>query len=88
MFDAWLPKNVNPMDILDKLQIPYIPFWSFGEGLPVVSERSSDTENIGAAYDFLARLLFFDLKWEEIEKETAPDESIKTQHREAYADPA
>jgi hypothetical protein len=65
IYKDWLPDKTTPGDVLEKLFIPYVPFWSFGEGLPVVKEGSSDPRSLGFAYDLLARVLESRLQWNE-----------------------
>jgi MinD-like ATPase involved in chromosome partitioning or flagellar assembly len=54
---AWSSQDVDPESIVRFLRIPSIPYWSFGEELPVVSKGTSDPEDIGYAYENLAALL-------------------------------
>lgn len=63
VYQDWIPDGATPADILDKLVIPYIPFWSFGEGLPVVTEGTGNPSSLGFAYELLARLLTNRLNW-------------------------
>jgi hypothetical protein len=65
LYQEWLPFNKTPEDILELLRIPYIPYWSFGERLPVVEEGVSDPTSLGFAYASLARLIFNRLTWGE-----------------------
>ena len=62
----WLPAERTPIDVLNLLRIPYIPFWSFGESLPVVDPSTSDPSSLGAAYEVLARLIETDLDWHKV----------------------
>ena len=59
----WLPKAISSAEAIDRLRIPYVPFWSFGEQLPVLLEGSRDTSSISYAYELLARLLANRLDW-------------------------
>ena len=61
----FLPKNVSAVDALDLLRIPNVPFWSFGERLPVLTESASDPSAITYYYAILARLLATDLSWQD-----------------------
>jgi tetratricopeptide (TPR) repeat protein len=63
IYKDWLPKGVEPRDILQQLRIPYIAYWSFYERLPVVEKGTEDPQGIGFAYDLLARLLRSRLDW-------------------------
>ena len=59
----FLPRNVSPEEALDLLRIPSVPFWSFGERLPVLTESAADPSSITYYYTILARLLATDLSW-------------------------
>jgi cellulose biosynthesis protein BcsQ len=59
----FLPRNVSSEDALDLLRIPSVPFWSFGERLPVLTESAADPSSITYYYTLLARLLATDLSW-------------------------
>jgi HEAT repeat protein len=64
-YREWLPKEVNPTEALNRIFIPYIASWSFGERIPVIeSERERvDPTSLGAAYARLATLLSNRLDW-------------------------
>jgi WD40 repeat protein/energy-coupling factor transporter ATP-binding protein EcfA2 len=63
----WLPKNKTPQEALQLLRIPYIPYWSFGEPLPVVEERYlRGTDSVSTAYRILANLFKGGLDWSKI----------------------
>ena len=47
LYVDFLPKNVSAVDALDLLRIPNVPFWSFGERLPVLTESASDPQGSG-----------------------------------------
>jgi cellulose biosynthesis protein BcsQ len=63
LYKDWLPADRTPADALELLRIPYIPYWSFGEPLPVVEEGTSDPMTLGFAYQLLARLIAAGLEW-------------------------
>ena len=63
IYADWLPDKTTPADVVEKLFLPYIPYWSFGEGLPVVQEGTTDPRTLGFAYGFLAKLLDNRLQW-------------------------
>jgi HEAT repeat protein/cellulose biosynthesis protein BcsQ len=76
LYREWLPKEVDPSDALNRIFIPYVASWSFGERIPVIeSERErADPTSLGAAYARLATLLSHRLDWSAIEaKSTAAD---------------
>ncbi|HZU30074.1 MAG TPA: AAA family ATPase, partial [Candidatus Angelobacter sp.] len=53
----WLPKDVIPLQIMERTKIPYVAFFSFGEKLPVLTEGAKDPESIGFAYENVAALI-------------------------------
>src|ERR1700752_736092 len=57
--------------------MPNIPFWSFGEGLPVVQEGTTNPRSLGYAYGLLARMLKHRLQWNDAMRTDDPitDES-------------
>lgn len=76
LFREWLPKEVSAKDALNKLFVPYVTNWSFGERIPVL-ENSHETQNpssIGAAYKRLANLLSSGLDWYSIEGKATVEE--------------
>jgi cellulose biosynthesis protein BcsQ len=64
-YKDWLPQSKKPSEALEILRIPYIPYWSFGERLPVVEEGDSDPASLASAYEVLARLIASQLQWED-----------------------
>lgn len=57
LYREWIAATITPRALLDLLKIPYVPLWSFGEGLPVLGEGTTDPESIGFAFETLAALL-------------------------------
>lgn len=70
LYRDWIPRHLEPRDVLNKLYIPYITIWSFGERLPVVEreEEISDPRSVSAAYSRLATLLAHRLDWSALEE--------------------
>ena len=62
-YKDWLPADKSAHDALELLRIPYVPYWSFGEPLPVVEEGTTDPMSLGFAYQVLARLIATNLDW-------------------------
>jgi MinD-like ATPase involved in chromosome partitioning or flagellar assembly len=69
---GWLPAGYSPRQVLERLKIPYKPYWSFGERLPVILEGSSDPASVGYAYAILAKLIVGDLDWQSVAAEEDP----------------
>lgn len=57
LYAEWIHKDVKTADLLNHLRIPYIPYWSFGEKLPVIEKGTSDPEDIGYSLETLAALI-------------------------------
>lgn len=75
-YDDWLPRGVSPRDALNKLFIPYVANWSFGERLPVVENENEihNPTSISAAYSRLTKLLTSGLDWNELAAFSDPHE--------------
>ena len=67
----WLPNEITVEEAIDTLKIPYIPYWSFGERLPVIRESSPEPGSISGSYEVLARLLVKRLDWVSALKEVS-----------------
>ena len=72
LYREWLPKSVTVAEAIDTLRIPYVPYWSFGEQLPVLWETTRDASTISYAYELLARLLVNHLDWEKAISQRSP----------------
>ncbi len=61
----WLPQSVTTEEYFNRLYIPYVPVWSFGERIPVLESQHElrDPKTIGASYLVLSRLIESDLEW-------------------------
>jgi len=57
IFDNWLPADIAPEDFLQRVKIPYIPYFSYGETLPVIEQGMNDPAGLGYAYENIAMLL-------------------------------
>jgi WD40 repeat protein/cellulose biosynthesis protein BcsQ/energy-coupling factor transporter ATP-binding protein EcfA2 len=60
----WLPKGKTAEDWFEALRLPHIPYWSFGEPLPVLTESAKDIQSLSYGYYVLARLIESGLDWE------------------------
>ena len=79
LYGEWLPKTVKPEDALNKLYIPYIAAWSFGERIPMLEDarERADPSSLGMAYARLATLLARRLDWTEaFEAKATGDELV------------
>ena len=54
--DQWLPEGVTPLDYIEQSTVPYVVYWSFGEGLPVLEERSTDPDSMAWSIETIAAI--------------------------------
>jgi hypothetical protein len=78
-YSGWLPKDETVERILDHLKIPYFPYWSFGERLPVLEEDPENPKTLAFAYQLIARLILGNLDWEEVKRGTRAVEAETAQ---------
>ena len=64
-YEDWVPKAIPKKDLIELIKIPYIPFFSYGEQLPVVVQGVNDPAGLGYSYENIASILANNL--EEIE---------------------
>ncbi len=57
IYAEWVHRNVTAADMLNFTKVPYVPYWSFGEKVPVIEEGTKDPESIGFALETLAALV-------------------------------
>lgn len=57
IYKQWLPKGVSRHEFLELTKIPYTPFFSFGECLPVLEQGTTDPAGLGYAYETVAALI-------------------------------
>jgi 3',5'-cyclic AMP phosphodiesterase CpdA/cellulose biosynthesis protein BcsQ len=57
IYADWLPASVERRACLEVTKIPYMPYFSFGEKLPVLVQGTIDPSGLGYAYESLAALI-------------------------------
>ena len=57
LVDGWLPSDVPVRRMLERLRVPHVARFSFGEPLPVLTHSLTDPDRPGLAYDLLAEIL-------------------------------
>ncbi len=69
IYRTWVPEypkedsiNIDLRKILELTKLPYIPYFSYGEKLPVIEEGTSNPQGLGYAYETLAAILVHDLE--------------------------
>jgi MinD-like ATPase involved in chromosome partitioning or flagellar assembly len=65
-YHQWLPREVNRREFLKLTKIPYTPFFSFGEALPVVAQGTKDPAGLGYAYETVTALIGNNLEHAEL----------------------
>ncbi len=53
----WCPRDVAPRTFLERIKIPHVPYFSFGEKLPVVTHTLTDPDLPGFYYQNIASVL-------------------------------
>jgi len=66
MYHSWLPKGVNRREFLELTKIPYTPYFSFGEGLPVIEQGTTDPTGLGFAYETIAAVIGNELQYADL----------------------
>jgi cellulose biosynthesis protein BcsQ len=56
-FSNWLPKKIDVRSFIEVTKIPYSPFFSFGEKLPVIDQGVSDPTSLGFAYETISSII-------------------------------
>ncbi|MEO6166122.1 MAG: ParA family protein [Chitinophagales bacterium] len=92
-YSDWLPLWIKPRQVLERLKIPQIDYFGFGEKLAVVDAGTSDPEGMGFVYSKIAAFLASDFKdvkslvGEDYEKEKQKYQQQKTLRAGANAKP-
>jgi hypothetical protein len=68
----WMPAEVDMLRLIERVTVPYVAYYSFGERLAVVRDRITDSASPAYAYAALARILEQDFQ----EIETVLDEAL------------
>lgn len=66
LYAAWLPEGLHPFSILEHTTVPYFSYWSFGEQLAVLTERTSNPDLVSYYFETIAALLTHDLDRAEV----------------------
>lgn len=89
VYEELLPTTVSVERAVQRLKIPYVARWSFGESLPVVEEVQGggivDPSGIGFAYELLTRFIKGGFKWQDIETDSIPRLEAENSRRELLA---
>ncbi|MEO7991401.1 MAG: AAA family ATPase [Chryseolinea sp.] len=64
VYSTWVPDypqdaniNISHRELLDLTKLPYIPYFSYGEKLPVFEHGTKDPQGLGYAYETISALL-------------------------------
>ena len=61
-YTDWLPRWIEPRQVLEKIKVPQVEYFSFGEKLAVVEQGTDDPEGMGYIYSKVAGLLASDFQ--------------------------
>ena len=61
-YSDWLPRWVTPKQVLERIKIPQVDYFGFGEKLAVIEQGTNDPESMGYIYSKIASLLASDFK--------------------------
>ncbi|RKZ79470.1 MAG: hypothetical protein DRR19_24930, partial [Candidatus Parabeggiatoa sp. nov. 1] len=61
IYTDWLPSSIDLVKFIEKTYIPYVPYFSFGENLPVLEKDADDPRGLGYAYKIIAALIAHEL---------------------------
>ena len=69
IYKTWVPEypgneniNLDHRQILDLTKLPYIPYFSYGEKLPVIEQGTNDPQGLGYAFETVSAILAHDLE--------------------------
>ncbi len=69
LYKTWVPDypndekiNIDHRKILDLTKLPYVPYFSYGEKLPVIEQGTADPQGLGYAIETISALLAHDLE--------------------------
>lgn len=65
-YAEWSHRETNVSDLLNFTRIPYVPYWSFGEKLPVIEKGTRDPDDIGFPLETLAALIAQQLSYTDV----------------------
>lgn len=56
-YESWVPERLPLRQLLERTALPYVPYFSYGEQLPVLTEGTTAPASLGFALETVARLL-------------------------------
>ncbi|MGW3958846.1 tyrosine-protein kinase family protein [Amycolatopsis sp. NPDC005003] len=83
LYGAWLDQGVAPETMSRHLTLPYVSYWSFGEQLPVLSEKTPSADQIGFALETVAAVIAYRLDRTDLlaENRDAYVAAVRASHR-------
>ncbi len=95
-YNEWSHRDVAVADLLNHTRIPYVPYWSFGEKLPVIDKGTKDPDDIGFPLETLAAFVAQQLDYSDVlvrnrdtfvttakkeQIETLPDKTVRAKKK-------
>lgn len=56
-YESWVPRTVPVKRLLERITLPYVPYFSYGEPLPVQSDGTTAPGSLGYALETVTRLI-------------------------------
>jgi MinD-like ATPase involved in chromosome partitioning or flagellar assembly len=56
-YEPWVPEEYTAREVLERTKLPYVPYYSFGESLPVLRDSSGDLSSLGFALRSAAAII-------------------------------
>ncbi|MET8998206.1 CATRA system-associated protein [Amycolatopsis sp. NPDC004169] len=83
LYGPWLDQRVAPETMSRHLTLPYVSYWSFGEQLPVLSEKTPSADQIGFALETVAAVIAYRLDRTDLlaENRDAYVAAVRASHR-------
>jgi MinD-like ATPase involved in chromosome partitioning or flagellar assembly len=83
LYGSWLDQGVAPETMSRHLTLPYVSYWSFGEQLPVSSEKTPSADQIGFALETVAAVIAYRLDRTDLlaENRDAYVAAVRASHR-------
>jgi cellulose biosynthesis protein BcsQ len=84
-YSEWMHGSVTAAELLNHLRVPYIPYWSFGEKLPVIEKGTEDPEDIGFSLETLAAIVAQEFASSDVLVNNRDSYVLKAQKNGAFA---
>ena len=56
-YSSWMASRLQPIDMIERTTIPYFSYWSFGEAVATIGERTTNPDSISYPIEAVAALV-------------------------------